>query len=104
MGRVPRGGHRPEERRHQRVGDRVDVRDVVRGVVSEPLATSDEDVHHVCSHVIGTHVVGTHVINSHALHAGVVWANGYNLFDPQYFERSMSDAEVEAVAKPESTP
>ena len=28
----------------------------------------------------------------------------YNLFDPQYFERSMSDAEVEAVAKLEGTP
>ncbi|HEY5634417.1 MAG TPA: TRAP transporter small permease [Burkholderiaceae bacterium] len=26
---------------------------------------------------------------------------GYNLFDPRYFERSMSDAEVDAAGKPE---
>jgi TRAP-type C4-dicarboxylate transport system permease small subunit len=28
---------------------------------------------------------------------------GYNLFDRRYFERSMSDAEVEAIGKPEDT-
>jgi hypothetical protein len=27
----------------------------------------------------------------------------YNLFDPRYFERSMSDPEVEAVGKPGDT-
>jgi C4-dicarboxylate transporter DctQ subunit len=29
---------------------------------------------------------------------------GYNLFDPQYFERSMSDPEVEAIGNPDATP